>query len=211
MPEGGALCLCICVKHDHAYAPLVVSTSRSIPHSWIITWFLSRLTQRVSLVEQELLTFPEHLSSPSVLNDVRVTRSLVWCVCFVDRRLSFCLFSFGHLLSVLRFTDSDYPYGIFKLDLQLSSRSLITQYLLKLLAVHVTSLVSSNFSYRLHILLSCFTCVVLYLRIGICCVPSCWLDVCVSLCLFCLLLSGLFCSVYLHWFFLSFLNIMLNK
>jgi hypothetical protein len=32
--------------------------------------------KRVSLVEQELLTLPEHLSSPSVLSGVRVTRSL---------------------------------------------------------------------------------------------------------------------------------------
>jgi hypothetical protein len=99
MPEGGALCcLCVCVKHDHAYVPLVVNTSRSVPHSWIITGFVSRLTRRVSLVEQELLTFPEHMSSPSVLSDVRVTRSLDLCVCFVDRCLSFCLFSFGHFV-----------------------------------------------------------------------------------------------------------------
>ena len=27
---------------------------------------------------------------------VRVTRSLVLCVCFVDRCLPFCTFSFGH-------------------------------------------------------------------------------------------------------------------
>jgi hypothetical protein len=32
----------------------------------------------------------EHLSSPPVLSGVRVTRSLVLCVCFVDRCLSFC-------------------------------------------------------------------------------------------------------------------------
>ena len=31
-----------------------------------------------------------------VFNGIRVTRSLVVCVCFVDRRLSFCRFSFGH-------------------------------------------------------------------------------------------------------------------
>ena len=62
------------------------------------------------LVEQELLTLPEHLISPSVFSGVRVTRSLVLCVCFVDRCLSFC--TFVHLaiaLSVLpRYTDSDY-------------------------------------------------------------------------------------------------------
>ena len=59
-------------------------------------------------------------------------RSLVLYVCFVDRCLSFCIFSFGHcvvcssiygfwlplwylltiVLSVLWFTDSDYPFGI---------------------------------------------------------------------------------------------------
>jgi hypothetical protein len=68
---------------------------RSFPHSWLITGFVSRLTRRVPLVEQELPTIPEHLSSPPVFSMVRVTRSLVLCVCFVYR-LSFCTFSFGH-------------------------------------------------------------------------------------------------------------------
>ena len=48
------------------------------------------------LVEQELPTLPEHLCTPSVFSRVRVTRSLVLCVCFVDRRLFFCTFSFDH-------------------------------------------------------------------------------------------------------------------
>jgi hypothetical protein len=57
----------------------------------------TRLTRRVLLVEQELLlTLPEHLSSPPVFSGVRVTRSLVLYVCFVDRCLSFCTFSFCH-------------------------------------------------------------------------------------------------------------------
>jgi hypothetical protein len=59
------------------------------------------------LVEQELLTLPEHLSSHPVCNGVRVTRSLVLCVYFVDRCLSFCTFSFGHCVvcssSICRF------------------------------------------------------------------------------------------------------------
>jgi hypothetical protein len=41
-------------------------------------------------------TLPEHLSSPPVLSGVRVTRSLVLYVCFVDHCLSFCTSSFGH-------------------------------------------------------------------------------------------------------------------
>jgi len=44
------------------------------------------------LVKQELPTLPEHLSSPPVFSEVRVARSLVFCVVFVDRCLSFCPF-----------------------------------------------------------------------------------------------------------------------
>jgi hypothetical protein len=43
--------------------------------------FVTRLTQRVLLVEQELLTLPEHLSSHPVFSGVRVTRSLVLYIC----------------------------------------------------------------------------------------------------------------------------------
>jgi hypothetical protein len=86
----------ICVTNDHGYVPLVVSTSRSFLRSWLIIGFVTRLTRRLSLVEQELLTLSENLSSPSVFSGVRVNRSLVLYVCFVDRCLSFCTFSFGH-------------------------------------------------------------------------------------------------------------------
>jgi hypothetical protein len=37
------------------------------------------------LVEQEVLSPPEHLSSTPVFRGIRVTRSLVLCVCYVDR------------------------------------------------------------------------------------------------------------------------------
>ena len=37
-----------------------------------------------------LFTLPEHPISPPVFSEVRGTRSLVLCVCFVDRNLSFC-------------------------------------------------------------------------------------------------------------------------
>ena len=69
---------------------------RSFPHSRLITGFVTRLTRRVSLVEQELLTLPEHLSSPPVFSGVHVTRYLVLYVCFVERCLSFCTFCFDH-------------------------------------------------------------------------------------------------------------------
>jgi hypothetical protein len=40
------------------------------------TGFVTRLTRRVPLVEQELLTLPEHLSSPPVFSGVRVVLDL---------------------------------------------------------------------------------------------------------------------------------------
>jgi hypothetical protein len=100
---------------NNGYVPLVVNTFRSFLRSWLITGFVTRLIRHVSLVEHELLTLPEHLRSPPVFSGVRVTLSSVLCVCFVDRFLSFCNFLLAIVLSVLRYTDSDYPFGIFKL------------------------------------------------------------------------------------------------
>jgi hypothetical protein len=73
-----------------------VNTSWSFPHSRLITGFVTRLTRRVPLVEQELLTLLEHLSSSPVFSGVCVTRSLDLYVCFVDRCLSFCTFFLAH-------------------------------------------------------------------------------------------------------------------
>jgi hypothetical protein len=50
---------------------------------------------------QELLTLLEHMSSPPFFSGVRVTRSLVLCVCFVD----LCLFFFFWPLCCLFFFD----------------------------------------------------------------------------------------------------------
>ena len=55
----------LCYKW-HRYVPFVVITIRSFPHSWLITGIVTRVTQRVPHVEQELLTLPEHMSSPPV-------------------------------------------------------------------------------------------------------------------------------------------------
>jgi hypothetical protein len=98
-----------CVTNDNGHVPLVINTSRSFPHSWHHR-FVTRLSRQVSLVEQELPTLPEQSSSPPPpgFSGVRVTRSLVLYVCFLDRCLSFCTFSLAIVLSVLRCTDSDY-------------------------------------------------------------------------------------------------------
>jgi len=66
----------------------------------LVTGFVTR---RVSIVKRELLTLPEHLSSPPVFSGVRVTRSLVLHVCFVDRCLSFCTFFFWPLCCLFFF------------------------------------------------------------------------------------------------------------
>ncbi len=68
------------------------------------------------LVEQELLTLLKHMSSPQVVGGVRVTTSLVLCVCFFRSLFVFLYFILLALvLSVfLQFTDSDYPFGTFK-------------------------------------------------------------------------------------------------
>jgi hypothetical protein len=57
---------------------------------------ITRLKQRVPLVEQELFALPEHLSSSPVYCRVSATLSVVLCVCFVDRCLFFCPFSLSH-------------------------------------------------------------------------------------------------------------------
>jgi hypothetical protein len=63
----------ISFTNNHGYVPLVVTISRSFPHSRLITGFVTRLTRRLPLVEQELLALPEHLCSPPVFRGVRVT------------------------------------------------------------------------------------------------------------------------------------------
>jgi hypothetical protein len=86
--------------------------------------FVTRLTWRVPLVEQKLLTLLEHLSSSLVFNGVRVTRSLVLYVSFCRSLFvrPFVIFLFAILLFVLlQYTDSDYPFDIFKLFFQNSS------------------------------------------------------------------------------------------
>ena len=56
-------------------------------------------------MEQELETLPEHMSVPPLFS----------VKCFVDRCLSLCTLRLVIVFSVLlRFTASDYPFGILK-------------------------------------------------------------------------------------------------
>ena len=91
----------------------------NFPHSWLITGFVTRLTIGVPLVDQVLLTLPEHLSSPPGFQ-WGSHYSIFSFICMFCRSLfaPVVLFLLAIVLPVLlRFTDSDYPFGIFKLFL----------------------------------------------------------------------------------------------
>jgi hypothetical protein len=77
------------------YAFILVYEWRSVWSLWaILTFvnaFVTRVAWRVPLMEQELVTLPEHMSSPLVYSGVHVARYLVFfCVVFC------CSFSFHH-------------------------------------------------------------------------------------------------------------------
>jgi len=71
----------LCHK-DHIYDPLLVNNNQSLFHSSLITGFISRVTRRVPLAENELPTLPEHLGLLQALIGVRGARSIVICVLF---------------------------------------------------------------------------------------------------------------------------------
>ena len=70
----------------------------------------------VSLVEQELPTLPEHLSSPLVYSGVLLLNLQFYRYVLQIVVCPFVLFLLAIVLSVLlRYMDSDYPFGICKL------------------------------------------------------------------------------------------------
>ena len=79
------------------------------------------VTRWMSLVEPELLTLLESLCSTQVFSWVRLTR-LTSFLCSVLRIVvcPFICFLLAIVLSVLRYTNSDCPFGIFKLRFSLS-------------------------------------------------------------------------------------------
>jgi hypothetical protein len=66
------------LDNDHSYVRLVVNTSRSFPHSWFITGFVTRFKRRVPLVEQERVTLRECLSLPSVFSGEALEYRIIW-------------------------------------------------------------------------------------------------------------------------------------
>ena len=64
---------------------------------------MTRVTRRMTLVEQELFTLPEHMSSPPVLSCVRVAPSLVFNVVFCSSLFVLFIIVFSALLLVTAF------------------------------------------------------------------------------------------------------------
>jgi hypothetical protein len=133
----------ISVTNDHRYVQFVLIIIWPYPNSWLIIEFETRVTLQVPLVEQELLTFPEHLCSLLIFSGVRfsVAQSLVFYVVFC-RSLFICLvlFSFAIMLSVFRrFTASVYSFCIFKIFLTLL---IFLNFLNKLILFYFQSLLS---------------------------------------------------------------------
>jgi hypothetical protein len=65
--------------------------------------FVTRLTRRMSLVEQELLTLPEHPRSPPIFSGVCVTQSLVLYVYFCRSLFVLLYFIFWPLCCLFLF------------------------------------------------------------------------------------------------------------
>ena len=70
----------------------------------------------MSLVDQEQLIFPEHLSSPPVFREILIAQSLGFCVVFCRSLFVLLLLTIA-LSALLQFMASDYFFGIFKLFL----------------------------------------------------------------------------------------------
>ena len=68
------------------------------------------------LAEQELFILREHLSLPAVFSGIHIAQSLIFCISFC--RSLFVLYILLLLVivlsAILRFTDSDYCFDIFK-------------------------------------------------------------------------------------------------
>ena len=75
----------------------------------------------MSYVEQELHTLLENLNSFPVVSEVRVARSLAFCVMYCRQLFVIFAFFFWPLYCLLFFSsiyESDWPFGIFKFVLR---------------------------------------------------------------------------------------------
>ena len=86
-----------------------VITIQPFSHSWFIIGYVTKVTGLVPQLEQELLTHLKHISSPPFVGG-GVAQCLVLCVV-----LGRSLFVLGAIvLTILPFTATDHPFGIYK-------------------------------------------------------------------------------------------------
>ena len=101
------------IKRKNITAIISTATEHNLGYGAKVYYFTDLQTTHFF---RELLTLPKHLNSPTVFSGVHIPRSLVLCVCLVDRCLSFCPFSFCHcVVCSSSIYGSDYPFGNFKL------------------------------------------------------------------------------------------------
>jgi hypothetical protein len=120
-------------------------------------------------------------------SEVRVTRSLVLCVCFLDHCLSFVLFILSIVLSVLRFTASDYlPLISSNVSYKWHNDYVRTLYQNKTIKHNKTKQTTLSYGHYLTI----------YQHLSIC-----WLVFCLSFCTFfyCLLCIFLASHIAITW------------
>ena len=108
------------LKQNHTIN--IVSNRKSIYLIYIITTGIKDvIIVKTKVLPQTQVTLT-YCGYP--IQNLWFARTLVLCVSFVVRCLSFCTFSFGHY--VVQYTDSDYPFGIFKLFLDQLFSNLLT-------------------------------------------------------------------------------------
>jgi hypothetical protein len=119
----------ICVTNDHVYVLFIVITIRPYPHSWITTGFVTRVIRRVPIVEQELLTLPEHLRSYcSIFSFLcSVLHIIVWPFDLFLFWSLYCLFFCGLWLLLTPLASSHFPYNgtisVVTISLEISNTS----------------------------------------------------------------------------------------
>ena len=104
----------LCHKWPRTSVPCVEITIPSFPISWLISSFVTRVSRQVLLVKQELVTFPEHLSSSPVFCGVVVVHSLVFWVVFCRSLFSpvntiFMTYMYIHLLYMYNLNCMELP------------------------------------------------------------------------------------------------------
>jgi hypothetical protein len=88
--KQGSYCTKGSIWWSHHFKNVMVATM-----TWL-TYFMTyhRLCNTTGVTSGAGIAYPS--GAPDFTPVFRVTRSLVLCVCFVDRCLCFCTFSFGH-------------------------------------------------------------------------------------------------------------------